>query len=154
MNKGKHSALGEVYTPEPIIKDIIHEISSGELSTAANIGINFDKNEVWLEPSMGDGRLLVAVKKMLLKKGFKEKDILNRLYGVEINPESCKKAILNVYGPGELTERTNPNAQVRKWNHSVWGNIENLVCTDSYSYSFNFSNEMKIHGFDWLSIEQ
>jgi hypothetical protein len=154
MNKGKHSELGEVYTPDPVIKDIIQEIISGELSPNTQIGIDFDKNEIWLEPSMGDGRLLVAVKKMLLKKGFAEKDILARLYGVEINPESCQKAVMALYGPGELSERTNPNAKVRKWHHSVWGDIDNLVCTDSFSYSFNFSQNTKIHGFDWLSIDE
>lgn len=152
MRKGKHSELGEVYTPDNVIVDIIKEYENGK--SGITLSQLKDPKETWVEPSMGDGRLLVAIKKLLMKHGHTEENVLSRLYGVEINPESCKKAILNLYGPGELTEITKKGSSIRKWKHSIWGEIQNLVCTNSYDYNFEFTDNTKVQGFDWLQIEE
>lgn len=149
--KGKHSELGEVYTPPKIIQSMIDELKN-------EINCNEEdfksKTHTWLEPGFGDGRILYRLKEILLSYGHSEENVLNRLYGIEINPESCKKGILKLYGEGELTEITNQHSKVRRWRHSKWGDVNNLVCSNLFDYEHNFGNTVNLFGNSLFEIEE
>jgi len=79
--------FGEVFTPDKIINDLLYEIDYSDSSLKI------------CEPSFGDGRILLEIKRRLLKYHSERHILENMLYGIEIQQKWYDFAI----------EQLNPN---------------------------------------------
>ena len=105
--------FGEVFTPKDIVDKLLENIdySNGDLKI--------------VEPSFGDGRILMEVKSRLSKYHSDEHIMTNMLYGVEIQEAWHHEAV----------ERLNPHG----YNH-------NLLCCSALNFEGIF-NPLK----DWIN---
>lgn len=106
--------FGEVFTPNNIFDTLIADIDYS------------DPNLKICEPSFGDGRILLAIKRRLLQYHTEKHIMENMLYGIEIQSEWYQHA---------LTE-----LNAHKYNH-------NLVCASALDFEGLF-NPLR----DWVGI--
>lgn len=85
---------GGYYTPEPIANFL------------ARWAIQTPRDEV-LEPSCGDGSILVAGAKELLSLGALPNAVAEQLHGVELDPDEARKAISRLFAAGIPTSDNN-----------------------------------------------
>ena len=91
----KHKKLGQVYTPEWIVKEILKKVNYNDKKIF---------NQKIIDPACGDGAFLIQIVKKLIKEAQKEnmkksdiKNFLeNNIYGIEIDTEEYQKCISNL----------------------------------------------------------
>ena len=87
MTDSNIEKFGEVFTPDEIINDLLDEIDYSDSSLKI------------CEPSFGDGRILLEIKRRLLKYHSEKHILENMLYGIEIQQKWYEFAL----------EQLNPN---------------------------------------------
>ena len=104
----------EIFTPTTLVEDIINGMDP-ELFE--------DESKTFLDPSVGDGQILVSVFYRKLQNGIEFEQALSTLYGVDLmqdNVDLCRERLL--CGREDL-------------RHIVENNI---VCADALRYHYRF----------------
>lgn len=84
LNNDAVKKFGEVFTPSEITEELL-------------VGIDFsDPTLKFCEPSMGDGRILLEIKRRLSEYHTEKHIIENMLYGIEIQPEWYEHALVEL----------------------------------------------------------
>ena len=117
-NKLRVKATGEVFTPTPLVQEILDRLDP-ELFK--------DPSKTFIDPACGDGQFLGEVLIRKLENGIDFETALSTIYGVDLmqdNVDECRKRLL--CGREDL-------------RHIV---ERNIVCHDAltYDYSFNGTN--------------
>ena len=110
--------FGEVFTPQDIVNKLL-------------VGIDYSDPTITIcEPSFGDGRILLEIKRRLLEYHSEEHIVTNMLFGIEIQEAWYREAL----------ERYNP----KKYKH-------NLLCCSALNFEGIF-NPLKewIGRFDYV----
>jgi site-specific DNA-methyltransferase (adenine-specific) len=84
MDKQLVRKFGEVFTPLPLVNEMLDKLPS-------NLWSNPDLK--WIDPSCGNGNFLLEIKNRLLKNFSEEHILTNMIYGVEIQQKNCIEAI-------------------------------------------------------------
>jgi hypothetical protein len=125
-NKARVKATGEVFTPTPLVQEILDKI---DISTDATV----------LDPTCGDGQFLGEVLIRKVEAGATFEQALSTVYGVDLmqdNVDLCRERLL--CGRNDL-------------RHIV---EQNIVCADGLRYHYRFDNtypyddELKAKEFD------
>lgn len=121
--KQRKNELGEVFTPLPLVNEILDKLSS--FSDEA-----FTKpNKTFLDPSCGNGNFLIEVLKRKLQTKHSPKKALSTIYGVDIMVDNVCDTIVRL-------------ASYAKWNIDIFNNID---LTEDGGY-----NQEDYPTFDWL----
>jgi hypothetical protein len=137
-DKARVKATGEVFTPTPLVQEILNQISQDQFS---------DPNKTFLDNSCGDGQFLseVIIKKM--ENGSTYEQALATTYGVDLMMDNCMECIRRLYGVNG-----DPQIEVLEGNtipknyrspglvavFKVNGKICNIVCADGLKYDYSF----------------
>ena len=122
-SKERTDANGEFFTPDSICNQMIDYVPQEILS---------DPTKTFLDPTCGNGQILVNILKRRLANGISKKDAISTLYGVELmedNVKLCRKRL------EEILET------------SLYNNIikHNIVCHDFFDWEFeNWKPKKKI----------
>lgn len=111
--KSRVKATGEVFTPTPLVQEILDEIPQDV----------FTSNKTFLDPSCGDGQFLGEVLIRKMENGSTFEQALSTVYGVDLmedNVELCRERLL--CGREDL-------------RHIV---EKNIVCADGLRYHYRF----------------
>ena len=109
----RKNELGEVFTPPELVEEILDQLPSETWT---------DPTKTFLEPSCGNGNFLVALKERLLKHGHEERQVLERLHGVDLMQDNID----------ETKDRLDPD---RKYRDIL---DLNIVCADGLKYHYRF----------------
>ena len=119
--KTRVKATGEVFTPTPLVEEILDKIDPELFS---------DPEKTFLDPSCGDGQFLASVLYRKLENGIDFETALSTIYGVDLmqdNVELCRERLL--CGREDL-------------RHIV---EQNIVCADGLRYHYRFDGS---HPYD------
>jgi hypothetical protein len=119
-NKLRVKATAEVFTPTPLVQEILDKLEE------ENSSLFSDYTKTFLDPSCGDGQFLseVIIRK-LERSGCTLEQALSTTYGVELmedNVQLCKERLA---GP-------NPTQEVLDILD------KNIVCADALKYHYRF----------------
>ena len=137
-DRNRVKATGEVYTPTPLVQEILDKIPTEQFS---------DPSKTFLDPTCGDGQFLseIIIKKM--EHGSTYEQALATTYGVDLMPDNCRECIRRLYGvESEPVIETLENGDIpRAWQRDgvtaifrVNGSISNIVCADGLVYDYSF----------------
>ena len=118
--KTRVKATGEVFTPTPLVEEILDEMDQSLFS---------DPTKTFLDPSGGDGQFLASVLYRKLQNGIDFETALSTLYSVDLmqdNVELCRERLL--CGREDL-------------RHIV---EQNIVCADGLRYHYRFDGSPPI----------
>ena len=79
--KSRVKATGEVFTPTPLVQEILDQLPAETFSNPA---------KTFLDPSAGDGQFLSEVLLRKIQNGSTHKQALETTYGVDIKPDNVK----------------------------------------------------------------
>lgn len=109
---------GEVFTPSSIIEQMMDMVDDE---------IWKDPTKTFLDPTCGNGNILIGMLRRRLANGISPKDAVSTLYGTELmqdNVDLCKKRIRMELGNGVET-------------HEFDDIIDNnIVCTDFFEWNY------------------
>ena len=114
----RQTQLGEVFTPTPLVIDILKKLPPGQVN-----GV-WSEDKTFLDPACGNGQFLAVI--AIIKTQLGHKDPLSTIYGVDImedNVLECRQRLLAIAGD---------NAHNRKVVE------KNIVCANSLIYDFEF----------------
>jgi len=89
-SKDRMRKMGEVFTPAPLVKEMLDNISKQVWK---------DKTKTFIDPACGNGNFLVEVVKRKIKAGSNKWQALSTTYGVDImedNVLECRERLLQV----------------------------------------------------------
>lgn len=122
-SKERTDANGEFFTPDSICNQMIDYVPQEILS---------DPTKTFLDPTCGNGQILVNILKRRLANGISKKDAISTLYGVELmedNVKLCRKRL------EEILETSEHNNIIE----------HNIVCHDFFDWDFeNWKPKKKI----------
>lgn len=90
--KERVKKTGEVFTPPELVREMVSQIDNSILK---------DPTKTFLDPTCGDGNILVEILKIRIENGVSPTDALKTLYGVELmedNTIRCRKRLLDIVG--------------------------------------------------------
>jgi hypothetical protein len=128
-NKLRVKATGEVFTPTPLVQEILDKLDP-ELFK--------DPSKTFIDPACGDGQFLGEVLIRKIKNGIDFEIALSTIYGVDLmqdNVDLCRERLL--CGRGDL-------------RHMV---EKNIVCADGLDYNYCFG-EVEAFGNNLFEIDQ
>jgi len=114
--KVRVKATGEVFTPTPLVQEILDQLPQEQFS---------DPAKTFLDPSCGDGQFLGEVLIRKVENGIDFETALSTIYGVDLmedNVELCRERLL--CGREDL-------------RHIV---EQNVVCADGLRYHYRFDS--------------
>jgi adenine-specific DNA-methyltransferase len=141
----KHKTLGQVYTPEWIVKEILKEI-------------DFEGKKIFskkiIDPACGDGAFLKEIVKKILKESIKNnksiediKNILqNNIYGIEIDTEEYLKCIKNLNQIIENQLNINLNINWNIYNDNTLIKYKEFI--NYFDYVVGNPPYIRIHNLD------
>tara|TARA_R100000808_G_scaffold25085_1_gene61597 strand:- start:18457 stop:19734 length:1278 start_codon:yes stop_codon:yes gene_type:complete len=106
--------LGEVFTPKELVNTILDTFPQEE----------FSSNQLFLDPSCGNGNFLVEVVKRKKNMGIPDDKNASTIYGVDImedNVSECRERLLSILG--------------NKYKRVLDNNI---LCTNGFEYDYSF----------------
>lgn len=121
-NKLRVKATGEVFTPTPLVQEILDRLDP-ELFK--------DPSKTFIDPACGDGQFLGEVLIRKLENGIDFETALSTIYGVDLmqdNVDLCRERLLS--GREEL-------------RHIV---EKNIVCADGLEYDYLFGEPLVYGG--------
>jgi len=153
-DKTRVKATGEVYTPTPLVQEILHQIPQDQFQ---------DPTKTFLDPTCGDGQFLSEIIIKKIESGSTYEQALSTTYGVDLMPDNCRECIRRLYGAlGEPVIETLENGDIPlEWQRDgviavfrVNGTICNIVCADGlkYDYSFGELPEPEVFGNSLFEI--
>lgn len=113
-------ATGEVFTPTPLVQELLEQISSSQFS---------DPAKTFLDNSCGDGQFLGEVLIRKMEHGSTFEQALQTIYGVDLmqdNVDLCRERLL--CGREDL-------------RHIV---EQNIVCADALTYHYRFDGSRPV----------
>lgn len=116
-DKARIRATGEVFTPTPLVQEILEQLPSESFT---------DPAKTFLDPSCGDGQFLSEVLIRKLENGIPFEQALSTIYGVDLmqdNVDLCRERLL--CGREDL-------------RHIV---EKNIVCHDALTYDYLFGEK-------------
>ena len=119
--KSRVKATGEVFTPTPLVEEILDNI---------NPLLFMDPSNTFLDPACGDGQFLASVLFRKLENGSTLEQALQTTFGVDLmqdNVELCRERLL---------------CDREDLRHIV---EQNIVCADGLRYHFRFDDS---HPYD------
>jgi hypothetical protein len=128
-NKLRVKATGEVFTPTPLVQEILDKLDP-ELFK--------DPSKTFIDPACGDGQFLGEVLIRKIENGIDFEIALSTIYGVDLmqdNVDLCRERLL--CGRGDL-------------RHMV---EKNIVCADGLDYNYCFG-EVEAFGNNLFEIDQ
>jgi hypothetical protein len=148
-NQARVKSTGEVFTPTPLVQEILNQLSSEHFT---------DTTKTFIDPSCGDGQFLseVIIKKM--ENGSTYQQALDTTYGVDLMLDNCLECIRRLYGAEQdPIIKTIEGPDIPKvWRKDglnaifeVNGKISNIVCADGIVYDYSFG-EIETFGPDDL----
>jgi hypothetical protein len=126
-NKLRVKATGEVFTPTPLVQEILRKLPLEQFT---------DPAKTFLDPSCGDGQFLGEVIIRKMENGSTFEQALSTTYGVDImqdNVDLCRERLL--CGQGQF-------------RHIV---EQNIVCANALRYHYRFDGS---HPYDDEAKEQ
>ena len=117
----KNVRTQEFFTPFKIIEKMCNEIPESDWK---------DPNKTWLEPSAGNGNLLLYIIWNRIQHGIDWKTTLETLYGVELmndNVHECKERILDLLDKLQIEYNKEEAKKIMD---------KNLVCHDFFEWNF------------------
>jgi hypothetical protein len=137
-DRNRVKATGEVYTPTPLVQEILDQIPDEQFS---------DPTKTFLDPTCGDGQFLSEIIIKKIQAGSTYEQALATTYGADLMPDNCRECIKRLYGAnGEPTIEILENEDIPK-NYRrdgltavfrVNGTICNIVCADGLKYDYSF----------------
>jgi hypothetical protein len=118
-DKLRVKATGEVFTPTPLVQEILDELPK-ELFK--------DPAKTFIDPACGDGQFLSEVLIRKIENGIDFETALSTIYGVDLmqdNVDLCRERLL--CGRGDL-------------RHIV---EKNIVCADGLEYDYSFGEPIE-----------
>ena len=112
----RKKSLGEVFTEE----DELNQICLDEIPEEEWVSDSLD--DCFLDPTCGNGEILIRIKDRLLQHGHSEKNTLSRIFGVDIMEDNIQ----------ECKQRLDPD---NKYPEIV---NQNIVCADALTYHYRF----------------
>ena len=106
--------LGEVFTPTPLVLEILEQLPSTV----------WDTGKTYLDPTCGNGQFLSAV--LIIKMALGHADALSTIYGVDLmqdNVDECRQRLIDIAGD------TPANWKIVK---------HNIRCEDGLTYDYSF----------------
>ena len=106
--------LGEVFTPTPLVLEILEELPVTVWEPA----------KTYLDPTCGNGQFLAAV--LIIKMALGHTDALSTIYGVDLmqdNVDECRQRLIDIAGD------TPANWKIVK---------HNIRCEDGLTYDYSF----------------
>lgn len=117
-SKERQAGLGEVFTPTPLVLEMLKKLPQGQVRGVWKDGKTF------LDPACGNGQFLAPI--LIIKKELYHKQPVSTIYGVDIMPDNVK----------ETRERLLKIAGNRPTNRF---HLErNIVCADGLKYDYEF----------------
>ncbi len=113
-DKLRVKATGEVFTPTPLVQEILAEIPINQFQ---------DTTKSFLDPSCGDGQFLGEVLIRKMENGSTFEQALSTIYGVDLmqdNVDLCRERLL---------------CGQEQFRHIV---EKNIVCADALRYHYRF----------------
>jgi hypothetical protein len=154
-DKSRVKATGEVYTPTPLVQEILDQIPQDQFT---------DHTKTFLDPTCGDGQFLSEIIIKKIENGSTYEQALATTYGADLMVDNCIECIKRLYGVnGEpnietLSGDNIPDNYRRTGLTAVFrvnGTICNIVCADGlkYDYSFGELPEPELFGNGLFQIE-
>ena len=128
-DKLRVKATGEVFTPTPLVQEILDELPQA---------LFVDPTKTFIDPACGDGQFLSEVLIRKVENGIDFETALSTIYGVDLmqdNVDLCRERLL--CGREDL-------------RHMV---EKNIVCADGLDYNYCFG-EVEAFGNNLFEIEQ
>ena len=128
-DKLRVKATGEVFTPTPLVQEILDELDPNLFK---------DPSKTFIDPACGDGQFLGEVLIRKVENGIDFEQALATIYGVDLmqdNVDLCRERLL--CGREDL-------------RHVV---EKNIVCADGLEYNYCFG-EPEIFGNNLFEVEQ
>lgn len=107
-------ATGEVFTPTPLVREILDQLDPGLFA---------DATKTFIDPSCGDGQFLSEVLIRKLEAGHDFETALSTIYGVDLMPDNVKLCQDRL-----LCGREDLRSIVE----------QNIVCADGLRYHYRF----------------
>lgn len=125
-SKDRIKQTGEVFTPLPLVDEILDEIP---------VELFKDSTKTFIDPACGDGNCLVRVLQRKIDNGSTPTQALKTTYGVDLmedNTIECKRRLLEIAGDTK---------QHRKIVD------ENIICSSAFDWDFENWRPLEItHG--------
>jgi hypothetical protein len=118
-DKLRVKATGEVFTPTPLVQEILDELDPNLFK---------DPSKTFIDPACGDGQFLGEVLIRKIENGIGFEQALATIYGVDLmqdNVDLCRERLL--CGRGDL-------------RHIV---EKNIVCADGLEYDYSFGEPIE-----------
>jgi type I restriction-modification system DNA methylase subunit len=118
-DKVRVKATGEVFTPTPLVQEILDQLDPVLFT---------DATKTFIDPSCGDGQFLSEVVVRKLQNGHTLEQALSTTYGVDLMPDNVKLTqdrLLCGY------EEYRPIVE------------KNIVCHDALTYDYSFGEPVK-----------
>jgi hypothetical protein len=114
---------GEIFTPEYIVDEMLALLPDGILD---------DASKTFLDPTCGNGNILVTILKRRIELGLDPTASCNSLYGIDLMPDNVKECIERLL---ELAPYSKPNVKQHDffevdWN-GTWDDIGKQSDTES-----------------------
>lgn len=109
---------GEVFTPSSIVNKMMDMVSDQSIWS--------NPSKTFLDPTCGNGNILIGMLKRRLENGVSPRDAVSTLYGVELmqdNVELARKRIAEEIGTHEFDDIIEHNivcANFFDWNFEEW----------------------------------
>lgn len=114
--------LGEVFTPSSIIERMMDMVSDENVWS--------DPTKTFLDPTCGNGNILIGMLRRRLANGVSPKDAVSTLYGIELmedNVKLCRERIANEIGTHDYDDIIEHNivcSDFFKWDLENWCSLE------------------------------
>jgi type I restriction-modification system DNA methylase subunit len=112
----------EVFTPPELVNTILDKLPKSV----------WEENKTFLDPTCGNGNILIEVLKRKIKYGHDPVKALSTIYGVDIMPDNiaeCKLRLKSIVGNSSQIDQILNN---------------NIREGDALKYKFNFSEEFNL----------
>lgn len=117
--EGRRKDTNEVFTPSEIIESMCAKIDDKDWA---------DPSKTFLEPTFGNGNILLYIIWKRLSCGVPVKTVFETLYGTELMPDNVREAKARI---GALLEKLGEDiTEVNKLIDA------NLVCTDFFDWDY------------------
>ena len=110
-SKKRSDALGEVFTPQWLVDDLLNELPQDVFT---------NPEKTFIDPACGDGNFLVRVLERKIQNGSTPLQALQTTYGVDIMPdniEQCRQRLLRT------AMSLNSGKWEKSWKEPLIGNI-------------------------------
>lgn len=123
--------LGEVFTPTPLVIDILRKLPKGPSGWR-------DETKTFLDPACGNGQFLAPILIIKLELGHDPEQALSTIYGVDIMPDNVAETRKRLW---KIATKNSTDINFKRRCQTIVK--RNIVCHDGLTYDYEFNGRKK-----------